>query len=257
MVRTLSALLLVGVLAMSIAIAAHRLVTYSGRIIANLGATLSVVAVLASALIGVLGAIYLRCRRVVTLAGVSISFLFAFPWLLNQSCSRHYDDAFLASICRDYEDPARAVAIVRSHLAAGADPDARGNTKECGGVGATPLDVAIIVNPELVPVLLKAGADPNSRTNTSETPLHYAARRGDLRSCKALVAAGGDVNAVDRNGASILRVAIEGRDEGRIPAQGNEDFPAVIEFLAREGATLNGHAWQQNFIFRTILGLWS
>jgi hypothetical protein len=149
-----------------------------------------------------------------------------------ETCGFENDVHGLASaICRG--DANEVTRLLR----AGVSPNATsgGGTKECGGAGAKPLDVAISCEQtQFVPILLAAGADPNCRTQPEHVPLHYAAWRGDLLAARALVAAGANVNAVDRDGHSILACATE---------NGNAE---LITFLKAHGAVMEGHPeiWQ-------------
>jgi ankyrin repeat protein len=111
------------------------------------------------------------------------------------------------------------------------------NAKETWG-GTTPLMWAVSErHPDAVKVLLDHGADVHARSNFVAaangrgfegrtpvkddpkqkveefasgwlTPLHFAAREGDLASAKLLVAAGADVNAIAGDGKDALGLAI-------------------------------------------------
>lgn len=64
----------------------------------------------------------------------------------------------------------------------------------------------------MLELLLAGGrSDPNARNNAGVTPLHNAAQRGHLECIASLVAAGGDVNALDVDAASPLHNAPERR----------------------------------------------
>jgi len=87
--------------------------------------------------------------------------------------------------------------------------------------------------PDHVALFLKAGADPNSRINWDglRTQLHkavYLGRSSDI--VKMLIDAGGDVNAVDERGVSVLRSAGRNGDQ------------AVVELLRSRGARGDGAA---------------
>ncbi|HTV47396.1 MAG TPA: ankyrin repeat domain-containing protein [Phycisphaerae bacterium] len=81
--------------------------------------------------------------------------------------------------------------------------------------------------PEHVALFLKAGADPNFRTNWNgvRTHLHKAVYLGrSVSIVKMLIDAGGDVNAVDERGISILRSAVR------------NGVPDVVNLLRAVGA---------------------
>lgn len=63
-------------------------------------------------------------------------------------------------------------------------------------------------DPKVVRRLVEIGVDANHRDNSDWTPLHYAARRGDVSSIPILVDAGADVEALDEDGISPLHRAI-------------------------------------------------
>jgi ankyrin repeat protein len=85
--------------------------------------------------------------------------------------------------------------------------------------------------PAHVALFLAAGADPNARVSWdgNRTHLHKAVYVGrSLEVVRLLIDAGGDVNAIDDRGVSILRTAVRG---------GNPD---VIELLRSRGARDDG-----------------
>ena len=114
-------------------------------------------------------------------------------------------DLFEASAAGD-------VARVRALVAAGADVNAY------AGDGFTPLGLAAFFKrPAVVNELLAAGADPRaaSRNPMRVAPLHSAVADGcDFAIVRALVEAGGDVNAKQRHGWTPLHgAAFEGDAE--------------------------------------------
>ena len=97
-------------------------------------------------------------------------------------------------------------------LAHGADPNGPGE-----GADIAPLHRAVAMErlapTEVVASLLKHKADPDVRDCLGGTPLHWAARRGDIDVARLLVDAGGDVNARGENGDTPLHSAA--REQGR------------------------------------------
>ena len=88
-------------------------------------------------------------------------------------------------------------------LKRGADPDAR--EKQGGG---TPLHIGANQGRiEVVRALLGAGANVNARERDGWTPLHYAAIRGHTGIAKTLIAAGAGVNAKEEDGWTPLHFA--------------------------------------------------
>lgn len=75
--------------------------------------------------------------------------------------------------------------------------------------GTYPLhDAALGDHPEIVRALAQAGADLNLRGgDEAQTPLHFAALMGKLRSLEALIALGADLQAQDRQGQTPLSAA--------------------------------------------------
>eukprot|EP01051_Picozoa_sp_SAG22_P000243 SAG22_NODE_5_length_41775_cov_111.520971_6_plen_292_part_00 len=75
--------------------------------------------------------------------------------------------------------------------------------------------------------LIDLGANVNSTNSHGMTPLHQAARSGDIVSAKLLIEAGADVDAMDNHGATPLIHAAQKGEE------------AVLEELLRNGANHN------------------
>ncbi len=137
--------------------------------------------------------------------------------------------------------------VVRALLAAGADPDAAVTREQTALMWAANSGHA-----EAVAALIEFGADVHARSLVREqfvksekeqdshpaymywieeggnTALMFAARAGDLRSARLLVAAGSEINAGNAFGTTPLIMAVHG---------GN---PALLESLLEAGADVNG-----------------
>jgi ankyrin repeat protein len=78
--------------------------------------------------------------------------------------------------------------------------------------GHTPLQYAVYGgSPKIVNTLLSYGADPGVTLfeRNCETPLHFAASQGDVKTVEYLVAHGASVTALDDNGKSPIECASE------------------------------------------------
>jgi hypothetical protein len=76
------------------------------------------------------------------------------------------------------------------------------------------------------------GADVNARDNEGNTPVHYAASRGDNEMILYLVSKGADVKAVNRSGQTTV-------DAANGPRQRVQPFPDTIALLEGLGAKNN------------------
>ncbi len=113
-------------------------------------------------------------------------------------------------------------AAVRSHLQAGADPNAT------AADGATALHwAAYHDHGEAAGRLLDAGADPNATGARGQTALMWAAAEGNLEVVELLLEVGADPNATLDSGFTPLLFAVR---EGRID---------VMEALLRAGVDVN------------------
>jgi ankyrin repeat protein len=112
------------------------------------------------------------------------------------------------------------------------DPDVKDN------FGRSPLSYAAELNgAAVIDHLIKAGANPDfeddydcydrQRKSTAHTPLSFAAFKGHVLACKALIRGGADVNYRDSRSRSALSYAAEG-------ASG-----AVARFLLRHGSLID------------------
>lgn len=104
--------------------------------------------------------------------------------------------------------------VVELLLAKGADVNAN--------KGRTPLHSAA-GHKEIMELLLLHGADVNAKASNGETPLHYAARRGEANLAKLLLAHGADINVKSNKGYTPLYVA---------DREGHKD---VVELLRQHG----------------------
>jgi ankyrin repeat protein len=80
---------------------------------------------------------------------------------------------------------------------------------------------------ELVPLLQPADLNWHNPENGGKTALHWAAKRGCLRSVKLLVAAGAEMNDTDDRGQNAVHLAT-GEGQG-----------AIVQWLAEQGTELN------------------
>lgn len=100
-------------------------------------------------------------------------------------------------------------------------------------------------NPETVAALLKSGADPNQANHQGLTPLMASTwgktGHGDLRSVKALLAAGATVNGTDTFGRTALMNAA---------ASGNLE---IVTLLLASGAEANIHIKDVDFLAKNPL----
>ena len=97
------------------------------------------------------------------------------------------------------------VEVVKKHLAAGTDVNARGED-----VGTPPLHIAALVGSnEIVELLITKGADVNAKEEEEGwTPLFVAVGEGYKKIIELLIANGADVNAKDGGGDTPLDMAI-------------------------------------------------
>lgn len=139
---------------------------------------------------------------------------------------------------------------VESLLAAGVSADTLDR------LGATPLSVAMISGqPSIVDLLLEWHADPNALMTganpRSQTPLQYAAEKGNLRVAKSLIAAGARVNEARGSGRTPLHFALMNHlDMARLLIEKGAD----VNVRDSEGASpLDDAAWNGNLDAAAIL----
>ena len=109
------------------------------------------------------------------------------------------------------------IEVIKQHLAAGADVNAKNDS------GLTPLHYA--ESKEIAEILITAGADVNA--GGQMTPLHYAASDGKKEIAELLIANGADVNAQSLVGMTPLREAA------------NQGHDLIVELLVAKGADVN------------------
>lgn len=91
-------------------------------------------------------------------------------------------------------------SLIRAVLDAGADP----NVKTSFGTPALNVAIESSLPEEVISLLLERKADVGARDSYEQTPLHAAARAGNLAAVTALIGAGADVNATLGNGEKPL-----------------------------------------------------
>jgi ankyrin repeat protein len=91
--------------------------------------------------------------------------------------------------------------IVRALLDAGADPNCQDNNKD------TPLFLAVLADPSLVPRLLEKGADVDTANRSGWTPLMMAATMGYSDITAALLRRHVNINAKNDRGRTAYKIA--------------------------------------------------
>jgi hypothetical protein len=147
-------------------------------------------------------------------------------------------------------------------------------------VGDTALHLAAAgYRVEVVRLLLTAGADPNAAMNHRRSgPLHYAADGSvigpawnpprQVKTIRSLLAAGADLHAADKNGATPLHRAVRtrcaaavkclleaGADPVRRNKPGSTPFHLAVQDTGRGGSGAEGARLDQREIIRTFLAL--
>ena len=87
--------------------------------------------------------------------------------------------------------------------------------------------------------LIKAGASVHSRDRNGETPLHIAVKRGIITACRVLLDKGANVNARQKDGKGIVRLAIEIANEKRVYKNLHIRIMTCISLVNERGADDN------------------
>ena len=84
----------------------------------------------------------------------------------------------------------------------------------------TPLHWAVVStgHSRLAQLLLQQGANPMATTINHYTPLHYAAKEGDVEAARLLVQAGADPHAKNKMDRTPLQIAMRNNDEKMVIA---------------------------------------
>jgi len=146
---------------------------------------------------------------------------------INAKDKRSLTPLFVASVFGN-ED------IMKLLLENNADPNARDNEKE------TPIFYAIFRSTklknakEVVKILLRYGADVNAVNKNGRTLLHLAVSYADLDLIKLLVENGANINTKDNNGRTVLYDAIN-----RVKKENEDKIKEIIKYLLEKGANPN------------------
>ncbi|XP_026668221.1 serine/threonine-protein phosphatase 6 regulatory ankyrin repeat subunit A isoform X2 [Ceratina calcarata] len=140
-------------------------------------------------------------------------------------------------------------AVVETLLGYGAEVHVRG-----GKLRETPLHIAARVpdGDRCALMLLKSGAGPNLTTDDGQTPVHVAARHGNLATLKLLLEDGGDPMFKSKNGETPLHLACRGCKADVVrhliafvkERKGSETATAYVNSVTNEGASALHYAAQ-------------
>jgi len=138
------------------------------------------------------------------------------------------------------------VGIVKLLLAAGADPNAKGNHR-CGRPLHYAADGYVLVpawNPpeqvKTVRALIAAGAEINAQDKNGATALHRAVRTRSAAAVGALLEAGADIEAKNNSGSTPLHLAVQNTGRGGSGAAAAiENQRQIIKELLSFGANTN------------------
>ena len=97
------------------------------------------------------------------------------------------------------DDPPR----VKQLLEMGADPDME------GPIGPVLLTALLLGHGTVARLLVEAGADINVSDDNGWTPLHWAAKAGDVELIIAMVEGDGDLLALDREGQTPMDMLVK------------------------------------------------
>lgn len=135
--------------------------------------------------------------------------------------SRYFHNPKLASFVKDVQRG--DVARVRTALAAGLDPNAKGEQD------FRPIYFALFAkDADVLELLLAAGADPNSPLTNGNTPLHFSVRSKIPDFTRVLLRAGADPNGRGENKKPHIHEAID-----------QPDAVEQVKLLGSAGADLN------------------